>query len=164
MMRKLRTIEGGRQARPANSVASAQRTLEIESDGLYALKAAIKDGMSASFSDAVMLLKAARGRVIVSGIGKSGHVGQKIAATFASTGTPSFFVHPSEASHGDLGMITRDDVILAISWSGETVELKNIITYSRRFSVPLISITSRRESALGQQSDVCLELPRAKEA
>jgi arabinose-5-phosphate isomerase len=112
----------------------------------------------------VRLLKEARGRVIVSGIGKSGHVGQKIAATFASTGTPAFFVHPSEASHGDLGMITPDDVILAISWSGETVELKNIITYSRRFTVPLISITSRSDSALAKQSDVVLELPRAKEA
>jgi arabinose-5-phosphate isomerase len=163
-MRKLKTIEGGKQNRPGSSVTSAQRTIEIETEGLSALKGAIKDGMSAAFSDAVMLLKAARGRVIISGIGKSGHVGQKIAATFASTGTPSFFVHPSEASHGDLGMITRDDVILAISWSGETVELKNIITFSRRFSVPLISITSRRESALGQQSDVVLELPRAKEA
>ena len=102
--------------------------------------------------------------VIVSGIGKSGHIGQKVAATFASTGTPAFFVHPSEAAHGDLGMITHDDVILALSWSGETVELKNIITYSRRFSVPLISITSRADSALGKQSDVVLDLPRAKEA
>ena len=163
-MRKLKTIEGGKQSRAGNSVASAQRTLELEADGLAALKAAVKDGMAGAFSDAVMLLKAARGRVIISGIGKSGHVGQKIAATFASTGTPAFFVHPSEAAHGDLGMITRDDVILAISWSGETVELKNIITFSRRFSVPMISITSRRDSALGQQSDVVLELPRAKEA
>jgi arabinose-5-phosphate isomerase len=109
-------------------------------------------------------LAAAKGRVIVSGIGKSGHVGQKIAATFASTGTPAFFVHPSEASHGDLGMIRPDDVVLAISWSGETVELKNIITYSRRFAVPLISITSRGDSALGKASDTVLQLPRAKEA
>jgi arabinose-5-phosphate isomerase len=102
--------------------------------------------------------------VIVTGIGKSGHVGQKIAATFASTGTPAFFVHPSEASHGDLGMIMRDDVILALSWSGETAELKPIITYSRRFTVPLISITSNVSSALGEQSDVVLEMPKAKEA
>ncbi|MGB8400427.1 KpsF/GutQ family sugar-phosphate isomerase, partial [Bradyrhizobium sp.] len=101
---------------------------------------------------------------IVTGIGKSGHVGQKIAATFASTGTPAFFVHPSEASHGDLGMITREDLILALSWSGETVELKPIITFSRRFAVPLVSITSRADSALGSQSDVVLQLPRAKEA
>jgi arabinose-5-phosphate isomerase len=102
--------------------------------------------------------------VIVTGIGKSGHVGQKVAATFASTGTPAFFVHPSEASHGDLGMITRDDAIVAISWSGESVELGNILTYSRRFKVPLIAITSRSDSALGKQSDVVLEMPRAKEA
>src|SRR5262245_26131271 len=97
-------------------------------------------------------------------MGKSGHVGRKIAATFASTGTPAFFVHPSEASHGDLGMITPEDVILAISWSGETVELKPIITYSRRRAVPLISITSRSDSALGQQSNGVLERPRAPEA
>ena len=110
------------------------------------------------------MLAAAKGRVIVTGIGKSGHVGQKIAATFASTGTPAFFVHPSEASHGDLGMITPEDVIVAISWSGESVELGNILTYSRRFKVPLIAITSRADSALAKQSDVVLELPRAKEA
>ena len=113
---------------------------------------------------AVAMLAAAKGRVIVTGIGKSGHVGQKIAATFASTGTPAFFVHAGEASHGDLGMITRDDAIVAISWSGESVELGNILTYSRRFKVPLIAITSRTDSALAKQSDVVLELPRAKEA
>jgi arabinose-5-phosphate isomerase len=112
----------------------------------------------------VTALRAAKGRIIVSGIGKSGHVGQKIAATFASTGSPAFFVHPSEASHGDLGMIRPDDVVLAMSWSGETVELKNIITYSRRFAVPLIAITSQADSALGKASDVVLQLPRAKEA
>ncbi len=161
---KLKSIAGGQRREPA-AVGSALRTLELEYEGLGALKMALKDGpLAAAFSEAVMLLKAARGRVIVSGIGKSGHVGQKIAATFASTGTPAFFVHPSEASHGDLGMITRDDVILAMSWSGETVELKNIITFSRRFSVPMIAITSRADSALGKQSDVVLELPRAKEA
>ena len=113
---------------------------------------------------AVATLAAAKGRVIVTGIGKSGHVGQKLAATFASTGTPAFFVHASEASHGDLGMITREDAIVAISWSGESVELGNILTYSRRFKVPLIAITSRADSALAKQSDVVLELPRAKEA
>ncbi len=143
---------------------SAIRTLDLESEGLAQLKAALGNGMAEPFARAVAVLKNARGRVIVSGIGKSGHVGQKIAATFASTGTPAFFVHPSEASHGDLGMITRDDVILALSWSGETVELKNIITFTRRFKVPMISITSREDSALGGQSDVVLQLPRAKEA
>jgi arabinose-5-phosphate isomerase len=146
------------------AVACAERTLEIEANGIAALAAALQNGLADPFAEAVGLLKAARGRVIVTGMGKSGHVGQKLAATFASTGTPAFFVHPSEASHGDLGMITREDVILAMSWSGETVEMKNIITYSRRFKVPLIAITSRRVSALGKASDVVLELPRAKEA
>jgi arabinose-5-phosphate isomerase len=120
--------------------------------------------MGAPFAKAVAALAGCQSRVIVTGIGKSGHVGQKIAATFASTGTPAFFVHPSEASHGDLGMIRRDDAVLAISWSGETVELKNIVTYSRRFTVPLIAMTSRAESALGRAADVVLELPKAKEA
>lgn len=152
------------KARALAAVEAAARTLRLEAEGLTALEGALQNGLGTPFSEAVRLLAAARGRVIVSGIGKSGHVGQKIAATFASTGTPAFFVHPSEASHGDLGMITPDDVILAISWSGETVELKNIITYSRRFSVPMIAITSSQTSALGTQSDVCLELPRAKEA
>lgn len=146
------------------AVACAIRTVGIEADGLSALAAALKRDLAASFADAVRTIATARGRVIVTGIGKSGHVGQKLAATFASTGTPAFFVHPSEAAHGDLGMVTSGDVVLAISWSGETVELKNVITYSRRFKVPLIAITSRRESALGRSSDVVLELPQAKEA
>lgn len=162
-MAKLKPIDGGRSTAAA-AVRSAVRTLQLEGDGIAALRAALDNGLAEPFARAVATLAQARGRVIISGIGKSGHVGQKIAATFASTGTPAFFVHPSEASHGDLGMITRDDVILALSWSGETVELKNIITFSRRFTVPLISITSRSDSALGQQSDVVLELPRAKEA
>jgi arabinose-5-phosphate isomerase len=151
-------------AAAAHSVASAVRTVEIEAEGLGALAQSLKCEMAEAFSAAVAIIAAARGRVIVTGIGKSGHIGQKIAATFASTGTPAFFVHPSEAAHGDLGMVTVEDVVLAISWSGETVELKNVITYSRRFKVPLIAITSRRESALGLSADVVLELPRAKEA
>jgi arabinose-5-phosphate isomerase len=162
-MTKLKSIQGGRTVAKA-AVAAAIRTLALERGGLDAIAEALGDGLATPFARAVEILAQARGRVIVSGIGKSGHVGQKIAATFASTGTPAFFVHPSEASHGDLGMITRDDVILALSWSGETVELKNIITFSRRFSVPMISITSRLDSALGEQSDVVLALPRAKEA
>jgi arabinose-5-phosphate isomerase len=145
-------------------IGAALRTLDLEGEGIAALKAALENGMGAPFARAVETLTAARGRVIVTGIGKSGHVGQKVAATFASTGTPAFFVHPSEASHGDLGMITKEDVILAISWSGETVELKPIITYSRRFAVPLIAMTSGAESTLGKASDVVLELPKAKEA
>jgi arabinose-5-phosphate isomerase len=162
-MQKLKTIEGGKREGAA-LVASALRTLDLEAEGLSAIREALAGALAGPFAEAVRLIKQARGRVIVTGIGKSGHVGQKIAATFASTGTPAFFVHPSEASHGDLGMITPEDVILAISWSGETVELKPIITYSRRRAVPLISITSRSDSALAQQSDVVLELPRAREA
>ena len=146
------------------AVEAATRTLEIEGEGIAALRALLAGPMGERFAKAVALLRAAKGRVIVTGIGKSGHVGQKVAATFASTGTPSFFVHPSEASHGDLGMVTREDVVLALSWSGETVELKNIVTYSRRFAVPLIAITSGAQSALGRASDVVLELPKAKEA
>ena len=150
--------------KPASAVSAALRTLSIEGDGLNQLALSLKGPMAQPFNEAVARLVAVKGRVIVTGIGKSGHVGQKIAATFASTGTPAFFVHPSEASHGDLGMITPYDLILALSWSGETVELKPIITFSRRFAVPLVSLTSRRDSALGKQSDVVLELPRANEA
>jgi arabinose-5-phosphate isomerase len=97
-------------------------------------------------------------------VGKSGHIGAKIAATLASTGTPAFFVHPAEANHGDLGMIDRDDAILAMSWSGETSELKGIVAYSRRFSIPLIAITSGESSALARAADIVLLLPRAPEA
>ncbi|MEM1371992.1 MAG: KpsF/GutQ family sugar-phosphate isomerase [Pseudomonadota bacterium] len=147
-----------------SAVASALKTLQLERDGLDAVWNALNAGLGAPFSQAVQLLSQQTGRVIVTGIGKSGHIGQKIAATFASTGTPSFFVHPSEASHGDLGMITPQDIILAISWSGETVELTNIIAYSRRFNVPLIALTSSNQSALGQASDVCLALPKSQEA
>jgi arabinose-5-phosphate isomerase len=146
------------------AIASALRTLEAESSGLTALTVALQNGMGESFQEAVRVLSGAEGRVIVSGIGKSGHVGRKIAATLASTGTPAFFIHPSEAAHGDLGMVTPNDVVLAISWSGETIELKTLVTYSRRFGVPLISITSRAASALGQASDIVIELPRASEA
>ena len=148
----------------AAAVDAAVRTLEIEGEGLAQLRGLLAGPMAAHFARAVATLASAKGRVIVTGMGKSGHVGQKIAATFASTGTPAFFVHPSEASHGDLGMIMPSDVVLAISKSGETVELKNILTFSRRFSVPLIAITSRADSALGKASDVVLELPNAKEA
>ena len=146
------------------AIASALRTLEAESSGLADLMTALRNGLGASFEAAVQALRGAEGRVIVSGIGKSGHVGRKIAATFASTGTPAFFIHPSEAAHGDLGMITSKDVVLAISWSGETIELKNLVNYSRRFGVTMISITSRAASALGQASDIVIELPRASEA
>jgi arabinose-5-phosphate isomerase len=143
---------------------SAIRTLGVEADGLAALGTALAGPLAEPFARAVELIAKAKGRVIFTGIGKSGHICQKLAATMASTGTPAFFVHPSEASHGDLGMITKDDCIIAMSWSGETVELTNIITFSGRFSVPLIAMTSRADSALGRAADVTLELPRAKEA
>ncbi|WP_414461908.1 KpsF/GutQ family sugar-phosphate isomerase [Hyphomicrobium sp. B1] len=148
----------------ATPISSALRTLNLAAEGLAQVAHDIAGPLSAAFDEAVGRLKAVDGRVIVTGIGKSGHVAQKIAATFASTGTPAFFVHPSEASHGDLGMITKSDIIVAFSWSGETVELKPIITYSRRFAVPLIAITSQANSALGKQADVVLQLPRVKEA
>ncbi len=145
-------------------ISSAKRTLEIECQGLRALEDALSDGLSESFAQAVRLIRGAEGRLIVSGIGKSGHVAQKVAATLASTGTPSFFVHTSEASHGDLGMITHNDVVLAFSWSGETPEFSNLITYAGRFAVPLISITSRADSTLANAAQVVLALPQSKEA
>ncbi len=166
-MTAARRKQGDTHARATQSSAalrSAVRTLDLETEGLRALKEALEQQLGTSFAKAVAMLSAAKGRVIVSGIGKSGHVGQKIAATFASTGTRAFFVHPSEASHGDLGMIGTDDAIVAISWSGESVEIGSIVTYSRRFKVPLIAITSRADSTLAKQSDVVLELPRAREA
>jgi arabinose-5-phosphate isomerase len=145
-------------------IACGLRTLEAEAGGLTALSAAMRDSLGAAFVAAAALIKSARGRVIVSGMGKSGHVGNKIAATLASTGTPALFVHPAEASHGDLGMITTDDVIIALSWSGETVELKNLIDFSRRFRIGLIAVTADGASTLGKAADVTLVLPQAREA
>ncbi|MBN8939517.1 MAG: KpsF/GutQ family sugar-phosphate isomerase [Rhizobiales bacterium] len=145
-------------------LTSALRTLSVEAAGIVALEEALANGLGAPFTAAVSLLMKAKGRVIVTGMGKSGHVGRKIAATLASTGTPAFFVHPGEASHGDLGMVTPDDVILALSWSGETVELRDLVGFSRRFGVGLVAITSVADSALGKAADVCLNLPRAEEA
>src|SRR5262245_50761248 len=145
-------------------IASAVRTLKAEAGGIDALMAAIHDGLGRPFTAAVEMIRGVSGRVIVTGMGKSGHVGRKIAATLASTGTPAFFVHPSEASHGDLGMITPDDVIMALSWSGETAELKDLTNYSRRFKIGLIAVTACPESALAQTADVVLALPQAREA
>src|ERR1700677_4692197 len=145
-------------------IASAVRTLETEREGLVALAAAISDGLGADFVAAVETIRAARGRVIVTGMGKSGHVARKVAATLASTGTPAFFVHAADASHGDLGMITSDDVMLALSWSGETEELKDLIDYSRRFRIELIAITVNADSTLGKAADIVLSLPAAREA
>ena len=124
------------------AIASALRTVATEQAGVAALAEALNNGLSEAFARAIELVSAIRGRVIVTGVGKSGHIGAKIAATLASTGTPAFFVHPAEANHGDLGMIAKDDAIIAMSWSGESAELKGIVAYSRRFSIPLIAITS----------------------
>jgi arabinose-5-phosphate isomerase len=124
----------------------------------------MSDGLGAPFVAAVDTIRGARGRVIVTGMGKSGHVARKIAATLASTGTPAFFVHAADASHGDLGMITSDDVMLALSWSGETEELRDLINYSRRFRIALIAITVNVESTLGKAADIVLALPEIREA
>jgi arabinose-5-phosphate isomerase len=146
------------------AVASATRTLQLETEGLSALTTALASELVDNFAEAVAMLRKCRGRIIVTGMGKSGHVAQKTAATLSSTGSPSYFVHPSEASHGDLGMITRDDVIVAFSWSGETVELGNIVSYSRRFAVPLVAVTSNPHSALAEAAEIVLALPQAREA
>ena len=117
-----------------------------------------------AFAEAVQLIRNAKGRVIVTGLGKSGHIARKVAATLASTGTPAFFVHAAEASHGDLGMITPDDVIVALSWSGEQPDMKNLVNYSARFAIPMIALTSSAESSLGQAARIVLELPKVREA
>jgi len=143
---------------------SAKRTIEFERNGLKALSEAISGELGEAFVSACEIIRKINGRVIVTGVGKSGHIGTKLAATLASTGTPAFFVHPAEANHGDLGMIARDDVVIALSWSGETAELKGTLAYSSRFSIPLIAITRNKASALGKEADVCLELPKEKEA
>jgi arabinose-5-phosphate isomerase len=151
-----------------SAVRSALRTIATEREGLDALAEAIRatgeGGLGAALSEAVKTISAAPGRVIVTGIGKSGHVARKIAATFASTGTPAFFVHAAEASHGDLGMITPDDVIIALSWSGEQPEMKNLVNYSKRFAIPMIAVTSNAASPLGAAAQIVLELPKAREA
>jgi arabinose-5-phosphate isomerase len=148
----------------SEAIESATRTLQFEAEGLASLQVGLTGALSEGFDKAIAMMRSCHGRIIVTGMGKSGHVGLKVAATLSSTGTPAFFVHPSEASHGDLGMITRQDVILAFSWSGETVELGNIVSYSRRFAVPLIAVTSNPESTLAGSADLILALPQAKEA
>lgn len=150
--------------RSQNWIASARRSLDTEANGLAALIEALDGELGESFSAAMELLRNASGNVIFSGIGKSGHIARKAAATFASTGTRAMFVHAAEASHGDLGMVSPDDVIIMLSNSGENAELKDIVAYSRRFAVPLIAITGNAGSALGKAADVVLKLPRAAEA
>src|SRR5580692_1259652 len=150
---------------PVNAaVQSALRTLEAEGSGIAAIEAALRSDLGEAFARAAELVRGAKGRLIVTGLGKSGHIGRKIAATFASTGTPAFFVHAAEAGHGDLGMITTDDVILALSWSGEQPEMKTLITYAKRFRIALIAMTAERDSTLSQAADIALTLPKAREA
>src|SRR3974390_822061 len=149
---------------PNAAVQSALHTLEVGSGGIAAMAAALNGPLGTAFAATVELIRQARGRVIVTGLGKSGHVARKFAATLASTGTPAFFVHASEASHGDLGMITPDDVILALSWSGEQPEMKNLVNYSARFAIPMIAVTSNADSSLGQAARIVLELPKVREA
>jgi arabinose-5-phosphate isomerase len=146
--------------RAALDIAAARRVLRLEAEGIGALEASL-DGR---FGEAIELMAGASGRVIVTGMGKSGYVARKIAATFASTGTPAQFVHPAEASHGDLGMITLGDVVLALSNSGETAELDDVVSYSRRFKIPLIAVTRRAESTLAGAADIALVLPDSPEA
>lgn len=146
------------------AIASATRTLQAEQAALAALAEVLDNGLAEPFAKAVETIAGIPGRVIVTGVGKSGHIGSKMAATLASTGTPAYFVHPAEASHGDLGMITRDDAIVALSWSGESPELKGIVAYARRFSIPIVAITSGLNSALAREASVVLMLPKVTEA
>lgn len=150
-------------------IKSALRCLELEKHSLSAIEALIsgdisQPGLAQSFCKAVHKIFTIKGRVVVTGLGKSGHIGSKIAATMASTGTAAFFVHAAEANHGDLGMISKDDVILALSWSGETAELSGIITHASRFKIPLIALTSGQNSSLSKHADIVLLLPKVKEA
>lgn len=138
----------------------ARQTIDREIEALKTME----NSLDETLGKALDILQNTHGRVIVTGMGKSGHIGNKIAATMASTGTPAFFLHPSEASHGDLGMVTKEDVVIAISNSGESKELLDILTYCRRFSIPLIAITKNPESSLGRNSDLILRLPDNKEA
>jgi arabinose-5-phosphate isomerase len=149
-----------------DAIQAALRAVTIERKGLMALEEALASAgaLAHALEAAVSTLLDAPGRAIVTGIGKSGHIARKIAATFASTGQSAAFVHPAEASHGDLGMVQNGDVVLALSWSGESVELAAIVTYAKRFKIPLIAITSQADSALGRQADIVLLLPTAQEA
>jgi arabinose-5-phosphate isomerase len=149
---------------PKNWHLSATRALDIELAGLTAMRAAMDNGLGASLARAAETIARSKGKVIVSGMGKSGHIARKIASTLASTGTPAVFVHPAEASHGDLGMITPDDVVIMLSNSGESSELRDMLAYTRRFKVTLIAITAFETSTLGREADLVLAIPQAQEA
>lgn len=147
-----------------SSLDVARTALSVEIAGLQLLQASFETQLADSYQEAVACLLKLQGRLVVSGLGKSGHVARKIAATLSSTGTPSFFIHPSEAGHGDLGMVTSQDAVLCLSWSGETQELSALIAYTRRFHVPLIAMTAGPNSTLAQMAEIVLCLPNAKEA
>ena len=155
------TIESKVNNKNISDRESAIRTIDMEIEAINKLKDSV---VLENLSLALDLMQNAEGRIIITGMGKSGHIGNKIAASLASTGTPSFFVHPAEASHGDLGMITEKDVVIAISNSGESRELADIINYCKRFGIKIISITKNPESSLGKAGDVVLELPKNGEA
>lgn len=144
-----------------NSICDlAKEVLQIEADSILNMK----DRIDADFEKAIDILCSCKGRVIVTGMGKSGHIGRKIAATLSSTGTPSYFLHPAESTHGDSGIITRDDTVIAISNSGETAELMNLLPLIERFGVKMIAMTGKKESTLGRKSDVVLDVSVEKEA
>ncbi|MEZ5996897.1 MAG: KpsF/GutQ family sugar-phosphate isomerase [Hyphomonadaceae bacterium] len=149
---------------PAAAVAAGQDTIRAEARALDQLAEALGGALNAPFVEAARLLGEARGRVIVSGMGKSGHIARKIAATLASTGTPAQFVHPAEASHGDLGMIVEKDCVLAISRSGETAELADLLYHCHRLGVPVIGMTFKPESTLARASTAALVMPDCGEA
>ncbi|MCM2454546.1 KpsF/GutQ family sugar-phosphate isomerase [Rhizobium sp. CG4] len=146
------------------AIDSALRTINIERKGLEALELALQNGLAQPFNAAIETIGSIDGRVIITGVGKSGHIGSKLAATFASTGTPAFFVHAAEANHGDLGMIAGNDVVLAISKGGESAELRSTIDYTRRFSIPLIALTCSENSSLAKAADIVLLVPNEQEA
>ena len=147
-------------AEASRDIDAAQRVFRLEADALRVMG----ESLDERFVTAVDLVHRATGRTVVTGMGKSGHIARKISSTLSSTGTPSFYVHPGEASHGDLGMIARDDVVIALSNSGETPELSDVINYCRRFNVPLIAITGREGSSLADNADCTLLLPAIAEA
>lgn len=143
-----------------DTITEGKKIIDMEIDGLKDLSASLDE----RFSAAIDVLLGTKGKVIITGMGKSGHIGCKIAATLASTGTPSFFIHPAEASHGDLGMLSKDDTVLAISYSGESRELGDIVNYCKRFGIPLLAIVSNPESTLAQNADISIILPKSPEA
>jgi arabinose-5-phosphate isomerase len=166
--RKANDSELVMKSHKTSALKSGLHTVKIQREGLSQLEAALaskgRDSLGHAFEAAVSAIDSAAGRVIVTGMGKSGHIARKIAATLASTGRPAAFVHPAEASHGDLGMVQDGDVVVGISWSGETAELAAIITYAKRYAIPLIAMTAHRGSTLGREADICLVLPLAEEA